>query len=546
MSKNHLCFSYPDFSETIRSFQNFLQKLKLTDKEILHTELLLEETFLRWKNNIGEGTDFIMNVEIIKSFSSIVIEMSVKGKEFNPLAEMGEILGEKSEDSLRLSILQANRDRMSFVYKNGVNHVKIRVRSGKKSHARLMVTLGSLTAGFIAGLLMRTFLSGETVSSVNTYIVGPIRTLILDIVKMFVGPVVFFSILSGMLSVSGTLNVGKIGKQLITVSLSMMIANTVAAVALSLAIFHEDLSYMKAFIQTSGTPGSGSKYSLANLIFDTVPKNVVEPFMGQNILQVIALSIFIGVILLKMGDEARPVFRIVNFINRFLMTSMQVIVKLVPLLVFVSMIGLSSATGLSFFLSMGKIFLGQGIGVFIAFFISFVATLLWTKTSPIPLLIKVARFLPTPFSIMNDNATLPFTMQCCQEDIGIDPGMASFTVPLGIQLNKSGQCFFLSMSTSMMFCIYGIHPDPQMLAVYFITVLLMALTKPTIPGGGIIVLNYLFSVMGVPQEAVMLIVCIDAISVLFNVLGNNTTNITTSFIIARKQDMVDMEKYRKI
>jgi len=71
----------------------------------------------------------------------------------------------------------------------------------------------------------------------------------------------------------------------------------------------------------------------------------------------------------------------------------------------------------------------------------------------------------------------------------------------------------------------------------------MAIAKPPVPCGGIICLAYLFSVVGVPPEAISVVLCIDPIAAMFNGVDNESTNITTSFILAKSSNMLDEQVY---
>ena len=80
-------------------------------------------------------------------------------------------------------------------------------------------------------------------------------------------------------------------------------------------------------------------------------------------------------------------------------------------------------------------------------------------------------------------------------------------------------------------------------ATAIISVFVMAIAKPPIPCGGIICIAYLFTVVGVPPEAISVILCIEPLAAMFNGVCNESANITTSFIVARGAGMLDEKKY---
>lgn len=101
------------------------------------------------------------------------------------------------------------------------------------------------------------------------------------------------------------------------------------------------------------------------------------------------------------------------------------------------------------------------------------------------------------------------------------------------------------MSTAMMMKVYGIEITSDSLITFLITLFLMSITKPSIPCAGIICLTYLFKAMGIPAEAVMTVLGIEPIMALFIAVCNVLSNSAVSFIVARKENMVDLNIYRK-
>ena len=126
-----------------------------------------------------------------------------------------------------------------------------------------------------------------------------------------------------------------------------------------------DLSYMQAGILSSeGGTGVVTQYpSLTELFFAIVPKNIADPFKGDNNLQVMFLAIFFGIVLKKMGNKSRAVNDCIDFMFRFVLATLKIIVAAIPLIVFLSMASLLANTGIDTLLAFGSLFGGLAIGV---------------------------------------------------------------------------------------------------------------------------------------------------------------------------------------
>lgn len=143
----------------------------------------------------------------------------------------------------------------------------------------------------------------------------------------------------------------------------------------------------------------------------------------------------------------------------------------------------------------------------------------------------------------SSHARLPFVLRFCEEKLGIDAKLAAFSIPVGVQLNKAGNCIFFSLVTLMLMGVYEIEMSGSLFITLWGSVCIMAIAKPPIPCGGIICIAYLFTVVGVPPEAISVILCVEPIAAMFNGVCNESANLATTFILARENGMLDERKY---
>ena len=127
---------------------------------------------------------------------------------------------------------------------------------------------------------------------------------------------------------------------------------------------------------------------------------------------------------------------------------------------------------------------------------------------------------------------------------GLALGVVS--IPVGVQLNKAGNCVFFSLMTMLMMSIYGIELTPQLFATLLVSVCIVSIAKPPVPCGGIICMAYLLSMVGVPAEAISVVVCIDPLAAMFNGVCNESANITTSFVLAKSYKKLNEEVYKPV
>ena len=323
----------------------------------------------------------------------------------------------------------------------------------------------------------------------------------------------------------------------------MLALVTLFSLGLSFVIFNGDLSYLQSAIQTGGEQSASQYGSLKDMIFDIVPDNLVDPLKGKKILQVLFLAIFFGMVLNRMGEKARGATETLDFLFKFTVGVLKIIVKAIPLIVFLSMASLLANTGIDSILTFSRLFVGLIVGIMFVWLVNGLATMFIGKVSPISFVKKLISYAPLPFTVSSSSARLPFDLQFCTDKLGVDPKLVSFSIPVGIQLNKTGQGVFFSLVTVMMMCVYQIEVTTNLLITLYFSLVIMSMAKPSIPCGGILCLSYLFLTVGVPPEAVAIILCIDPIATMFNAVCNASTNITSTFILANSLGLVDNEKY---
>lgn len=391
MKNNTIAVSVSSLSDARRALSQELAKNKLSSKEITLGVLLMEEMFFRLKKGMEGGEDFSVQVSARRIWGQTSIRMEAKGSEYNPVPEVTE--QEKDdvdeEEVYRLAILKSNRQKLSCVRKNGSNIVTIKVQGLDSTKKQLIYTVSALVLGSVCGLAMQVFLDGASIAAVNDSFISPVRNLFLNALHMMMAPVTFFAIIAGVTNISDASLIGKLGGKMVMVSLFMQVLIALLGLGLGLVIFTGNLTYIQAGITSSGEVVA-KHVSLVDMLFDIVPKNLVDPFKGDNILQVMFLAVFFGIIINQMGEKAKGAIDSIDFVFRFVIAVLKFIVKAVPLVVFLSMASLLASTGMESLVAFSGLFGGLVAGVLIVWAVCALAILLFGRLSPVPAIKKIA------------------------------------------------------------------------------------------------------------------------------------------------------------
>ncbi|MBQ8697451.1 MAG: dicarboxylate/amino acid:cation symporter, partial [Schwartzia sp.] len=453
-----------------------------------------------------------------------------------------EEMSETTEDTKELyslAILKAHRDKISHSWKKGENVISIRIHRSDSKTA--LHTLISLVLGVVLGIAMKAGLGAETIRWLGDNLFLPVETIFMNALLMVAAPLIFFSVTAGITGMSDTADIGRMGGKLLMISLAKL------AIMLGLAVFlgiwmgaMPELLVMEAVDASSG----GAAVSFRDVIMSIVPKNIITPFEGNNLLQVLFLALFFGMLLAKAAERAAWVRDFVSFCNRFFTDAMSTILPLMPVAVAASMAKLMMNTELAVLLLYGRIIGGTFVALLLVLIVCAVFLAVVGRLSPMPFLRKFLAFSILPLSLRSSNACLPDTLAFCSNKLGIEKKVAMFSVPVGIQFNMMGDGSYVVMLAILLRLTVGLPVGAEFLCSFFFTVLLLAFTFPSVQGAPILVMASIFGMAGVPASAVMLFIGIDPLIDGFCAVGNVAGNIVSSFLLARLEGKVDEEIYR--
>ena len=525
-----------NFSEIISQIDEALTKEKLSKKELMNAQLLLEETFMRMVNfGKAEG----VQVTISKRLGDLNLTLENCGEEYNPLISATDF-DENDEDYFRTIILKSNAAKMSYTRKGNKNLVIIQAH--ESTNRQLQYTILGMVTGIIFGLILKFFASPEVISIFTETIGGSVNTMFMNALNMMIAPVVFFSIISGITGLTNSASIGKIGGKLI----GLYSLTTIIAICIGLTLAH--------FVFASGVPQVGivegtastEKLSLLSAIVNIIPKDLVTPIINRGLLQIIFIAVIFGLCINKLGDKVKILNDFARAANDFCLTIIIAISAFIPLVTFFAMAELIVNLGMDSVILLGKL-----LGCFVIgnlLMIGIYSTMLMTlgKISPLPLIKKLPSFVPIPFATSSSSVTMPFTMKFCTEKIGISPKISSFSIPIGATVNMDGASISYSTACIMLLKMYGVEIDSTAIFTLLLAIFTISVGTPGIPGGAVVLMAAMLGMFGVPAEAVAIIFGIgpleDRICTTTNVVGD----IGASTILAKTENLLDTSIYYKM
>ena len=134
-------------------------------------------------------------------------------------------------------------------------------------------------------------------------------------------------------------------------------------------------------------------------------------------------------------------------------------------------------------------------------------------------------------------------MRICTEKMGIAPKISNFSIPLGATINMDGTCIYLCVLGLFLARAYGVNvPLSSMLSVA-LTIILLSLGAPGVPGAGLVCLSVVLNALNVPTEAIGLVIAINPVLEMFTTASNTTGDVAAALIVAKSENQLDVEKF---
>ncbi len=362
--------------------------------------------------------------------------------------------------------------------------------------------------------------------------------LFLKLVQMIMIPLIFASIISGIVS-----NTGEQLKQMGLLTVIYFIITTVFSIALGVAIalFFKPGSYIfnkGAFELPESSQSLQNNTNIATNIPDAIsnllPENPLASMVTGEMLSIVIFTIIIGIAVSQLSDTARqPIMKLLAAILEICMTIVRWAMLIVPIAVFgliaqlIASIGVDSLTGIGFYA--GVVLLG--LLVLLVFYMVLLTVL--GGRNPFTFLATITEVQLLAFSTTSSAAVMPLSMKTAEEKLNVSPKVSNFLIPIGSTINMDGTALYQCVSTLFIAQAYGIDMTLSSILLVMFTIVGASIGTPAIPGGGVVVLATVLQSVGIPGEGIVIIIGVERILGMFRTVLNVTGDLTACVIFNR-------------
>ena len=363
--------------------------------------------------------------------------------------------------------------------------------------------------------------------------------IFINLLKLMIVPLVFFSLVTGISSLGSLKSLGNITLK----TIGLYLTTTAIAVSLSLlvgSIFRPGSGYSSDLsVSPDSLPEGQGTYETILGIF---PSNIIQAMADNQMLAIVFFSIIFGLALNKTNHLTDNISKAFEKLNIVFMQLVIMIISFAPIGVFCLI---------------GKFVISDGLNVFQEAFMYVILLILvlilhtfltyslmlkfFTNLSVVTFFKKMKDVAIFAFSTSSSAATIPVTLNTVENNLGVNKNVASFVIPVGATINMDGTAIMQGMATIFIAQMSGI----ELTLIEYVQVVILAVATSigtaAVPSAGTITLIIILQQFGLPLEAIGIILAVDRILDMIRTSVNVCGDAAVSCIVASSEEELDKQ-----
>lgn len=386
----------------------------------------------------------------------------------------------------------------------------------------------ALVLSVVVGLM-----AGEPALPFINWWIAPIGTIFINLIKMMIVPVVFFSLVVGMTSIGDTKKLGRIGVK----TVGLYLCTTAVAILIGFGIaglFHPGIGLSMtsdAAVKVKEAPG------IMQVLVGMIPANPVDTMAKAQILPLIVFSLFVGIGIVSVGGDKGSL--LIKFFDAAAEVSYRIIgiiMNFAPIGVFALLLPVVAKNGPAVLLPLMSVIGCVAIGCVIhAVAVYSTLARLWGGHSPLEFFKAMSEAMLIGFTTCSSAATLPVNMKNCQEKLGVSREVSSFVLPLGATINMDGTALYMGVCSLFIANVFGVDLTMGQMLMIILTGTLASIGTAGVPGAGLIMLAMVLQTAGLPLEGLALVAGIDRVLDMFRTCLNITGDSAVTIVMDQEE-----------
>lgn len=408
----------------------------------------------------------------------------------------------------------------------------------------------ALVLGALVGLVAH---YGGFAGAITTWI-KPFGQAFVNLIKMLIVPLIVVTLVSGVVAMGDPKRLGSLGVK----TIGLYMCTTLFAVTLGLifgTLFQPGVGVEFTGVDAStramlAERVSAETPSIAQRLLAIIPTNPIKAMVEGDILAVIFFSILIGVGIIAVGEKADPLKAFFHSAEEVVMKITLFVMELAPIGVFALIAWVMGDMGLGILKALGKL----TIALYLACFVHIIMVYGGLIVKMI-LKLPLARFFygvldaqGVAYSTASSSATLPVSISCAQDNLGIDESVAGSVLPLGATINMDGTAIYLGLIALFAAQALGIDLSMFDYAMIAITATLTSIGAAGIPSASLFLAFAVLGTFGVTLDQYTLIIAFilpfDRLLDMMRTVTNVTGDLAVASVVAKWEGQLDEEVFK--
>jgi Na+/H+-dicarboxylate symporter len=391
--------------------------------------------------------------------------------------------------------------------------------------------------GIMLGLLLRQLGVESDLSQQVLYFSGLLGTLFIDLLKMILVPLVFTSIAVGVANLRVHQHMHRVWQ--VTLLCSLLTTTLSIVIGLSSShLFAVGQGLTLASFQEATQGFQAAQLTLPEFFQKFLHGLFVNPFAALaqgTVLPIVVFALFVGIALAAKGERYPQLTTLLEEGFELTMQLVRWVMHLAPYGIMALLTKLVATENPALLGSLAKfVAVVTGTTLFHGIIILPLILFVFTRVSPLRFWRGARPALVTAFATSSSSATMPITMDCLEKELGVSRGVTGFVVPLGAHLNMDGTALYEAMAALFVAHLAGIDLTLGQQLIVCFTVMLASIGAPGIPSAGMVTMVMVLQSVGLPAEAIAILLPIDRILDTVRTMVNVEGDMVTSLIVQRQ------------
>ena len=388
-----------------------------------------------------------------------------------------------------------------------------------------LIVLGMLL-GLCTGLTLHYTLPAADIAVIVPWF-RLLTDIFLNLIKMIVAPLVFATIVVGIVKMDDSAALGRIGLR----ALVWFIGASLISISLGLVLVNLFKPGVGQSLASISAAPQVSKLDAIVFLLNIVPSNFFNAMATNNILQILVFALFAGVGLSAIGKKGESLVRVSESLSELMLQITGYVMRFAPVAVFGALANVVADKGPEILWGLGRLVTEFYFGLAILWLVLICIGALVLKQKIWHLLRFIREPLLIGFSTASSEAALPRLLEQLDR-FGVPRRISGFVLPLGYSFNLDGTMMFMSFAVIFIAQAYGIELHWTRQVAILLTLMISSKGVAGVPRASTVIIAATLGMFDLPVEGITLIFGVDWFldmgRTATNVLGNSiaTTVIT--------------------